>query len=141
MSLEQRLTIVGLGVDDLGVSTKFYEEVFGWSKLPSSSDTISFFQLNGILLSLYSRKGLAEDAQVSAEGSGFKGVTLAHNYRSEAEVDECFKNLEEKGAKIVKRPEKVFWGGYSGYVSDPDGHLWEIAYNPYLEMDLLGNVQ
>ncbi len=138
--MEQRLTIVGLGVSDLVTSTSFYEEAFGWKKLPSSNESITFFQLNGILLSLYPREKLAEDATVSHEGSGFKGVTLAHNTRSEEEVDQLINRLESKGVTVVKRPEKVFWGGYSSYIADPDGHLWEIAYNPYLPLDSKGNV-
>ncbi|MBV6644219.1 MAG: VOC family protein [Cyclobacteriaceae bacterium] len=139
MNPEQRLTIVGLGVQDLKESTRFYEEDFGWSKLDSSNDTITFFQLNGILLSLYSKEKLAEDATVSAEGSGFNSFTLAYNTRSKGEVDHLIQELESRGVRIVKRPEEVFWGGYSGYVADPDGHLWEIAFNPYLPLDSAGN--
>lgn len=137
--MEQRLTIVGLGVDDLVVSTKFYEEHFGWKKLNSSNENITFFQLNGILLSLYPREKLAEDATVDHHGSGFKGFSLAFNTRTKEEVDEIISKLEAKGVKIVKYPEKVFWGGYSSYIADPDGNLWEIAFNPYLQMDEAGN--
>lgn len=137
--MEQRLTIVGLGVNDLKVSNDFYENKFGWKKMPSSNDDISFFQLNGLLLSLYPREKLAEDAGVSHEGSGFKGFTLAFNARTEEEVDELINALESKGVTIVKRPEHVFWGGYSSYISDPDGNLWEIAFNPYLTLDEKGN--
>lgn len=137
--MEQRLTIIGLGVDDLMVSTSFYEEKFGWDKLSSSNENISFFQLNGILLSLYPREKLAEDANVSAEGQGFRSFTLAFNTRSEKEVDDLISMLHEKGVKIVKKPQKVFWGGYSSYIADPDGNLWEIAFNPYLPLDEQGN--
>lgn len=137
--MEQRLTIVGLGVQDLSASTTFYEENFGWKKTSSSNDQITFFQLNGILLSLYPRDKLAEDATVLSEGSGFKGFTLAYNTRSREEVDELIAKLEGKGVKIVKAPQEVFWGGYSSYVADPDGNLWEIAFNPYLIMDDDGN--
>lgn len=137
--MEQRLTIVGLGVNDLATSTRFYEETFGWKKLPSSNDGITFLQLNGILLSLYPRDLLAKDAGVDAAGEGFKGFTLAHNARSEQEVDDIIADLEQKGVKVVKRPQKVFWGGYSSYIADPDDNLWEIAYNPFLELDGQGN--
>lgn len=137
--MEQRLTIVGLGVSDLKVSTSFYEECFGWEKTESSNDNITFFQLNGILLSLYPSEKLAEDAGVEAAGSGFKGFSLAHNPRTKEAVDELFAELEGKNVKIVKRPEEVFWGGYSGYIADPDGNLWEIAFNPFLPLDENGN--
>lgn len=137
--MEQRMTIVGLGVSDLKVSTSFYEECFGWEKAESSNDNITFFQLNGILLSLYPSEKLAEDAGVDAAGSGFKGFSLAHNPRTKEAVDELFAELEDKNVKIVKRPEEVFWGGYSGYIADPDGNLWEIAFNPFLPLDENGN--
>lgn len=137
--MEQRLTIVGLGVSDLKIATQFYEEKFGWEKTTSSNANITFFQLNGMLLSLYPREKLAEDATVSHEGNGFKGFTLAHNARSKAEVDDIFLDLEQKGVEIVKQPEEVFWGGYSGYVADIDGNLWEIAFNPFLLLDENGN--
>jgi uncharacterized glyoxalase superfamily protein PhnB len=97
-------------------------------------------QLNSILLSLYPTDKLAEDAEVNPEGSGFKKFTLAYNCRSKVEVDQTIKDLESKGVKIVKRPQEVFWGGYSSYVADPDNNLWEIAFNPFLKMDDLGNV-
>jgi hypothetical protein len=138
--MQQRLTIVGLGVKDLKASTSFYETHFGWTKTRSSNDDITFFQLNGILLSLYNREKLAEDATVNPEGSGFKGVTLAYNTLSEQEVDDIIHRLSTAGVSIVKQPEKVFWGGYSSYIADPDGHLWEIAYNPFLPLDEEGNV-
>ncbi|GAB1856890.1 VOC family protein [Flavobacteriaceae bacterium MHTCC 0001] len=137
--MEQRLTIIGLGVNDLEKATKFYEEKFGWKKAASSSDSITFLQLNGILLSLYPSDKLAEDATISAEGSGFKKFTLAYNTRSKEEVDVLFADLESKGVKIVKKPEEVFWGGYSGYVADLDYNLWEIAFNPFLPLDDKGN--
>lgn len=138
--MQQRLTIVGLGVADLNIATTFYENAFGWKKTEASNENITFFQLNGILLSLYPRDKLAEDAGVSHEGSGFKGFTMAYNTRSKEEVDRFIEELEAKGARIVKRPEEVFWGGYSSYIADPDDNLWEIAWNPYLPIDEEGNV-
>ena len=137
--MEQRATIIGLGVSDLEASTNFYKEKFGWKLMTLSNDNISFFQLNGILLSLYPREKLAEDAKVSSEGSGFKGFTLAYNTRSKEEVDSLFEDLKRKGVRIVKQPEEVIWGGYSGYIADPDDNLWEIAFNPFLSLDEKGN--
>lgn len=137
--MEQRLTIVTLGVKDLKVSTAFYVEKFGWKKHDASNDNISYFQLNGILLGLYGLEKLAEDALVSHAGSGFKAMTLAYVTRTKEEVDTIFGELENKGVKIVKAPQEVFWGGYSGYIADPDENLWEIAYNPYLPLDEKGN--
>ena len=139
--MQQRLTIVGLGVNDLARANEFYENTFGWTKLPSSNDNITFMQLNGILLSLYPKDKLAEDAGVSPEGSGFKAFTLAYNTHSKEEVDTIFRDLDSKGVKIVKAPEEVFWGGYSGYIADPDENLWEIAYNPYLPLEANGDVK
>ena len=138
--MEQRITIIGLGVNDLDTASDFYEHKFGWKKMETSNESISFFQLNGVLLSLYPREKLAEDATVDAKGSGFKAFSLAYNTRSREEVDELIELLEAKGVVIVKRPEEVFWGGYSSYISDPDGNLWEIAFNPFLPIDADGNV-
>jgi len=137
--MEQRLTLVTLGVKNLKMSSEFYEDKFGWKKLKSSNEYITFFQLNGILLSLYPKEKLAKDAGVSCEGNGFKAFTIAFNTRTKEEVDELIEKLEAKGVKIVKRPEDVSWGGYSSYVADPDENLWEIAFNPYLPLDENGN--
>jgi catechol 2,3-dioxygenase-like lactoylglutathione lyase family enzyme len=133
--MEQRLTLVTLGVSDLPKARAFYEEKFGWTPLPASSEGIVFFQLNSVQLALFPAHALAEDAQVGADGSGFKKFTLAHNVSSEKEVDNLVSSLESRGVVVVKRPQKVFWGGYSAYVADLDDNLWEIAYNPYLLPD------
>lgn len=134
-----RLTMIGLGVNDLAVSRNFYENILELSPTASSNEDIIFYQLNGFLLSLHPRQLLAEDAGVDPEGSGFRGFTLAHNLRSDREVDAFFDNLKTKGVRIVKPPVKVFWGGYSGYFADPDGNLWEVAHNPFLPLDESGN--
>lgn len=137
--MKPRLTILWLWVNDLEVSSHFYEHIFGWEKTSASNENIRFFQLNGILLSLYWKQALAEDAGVSHEWSWFKAFTIAHNMRSKQEVDELIEELRSKWVKIVKEPQEVFWGGYSSYIADPDENLWEIAYNPYIEMDADGN--
>ncbi|MCG8306136.1 MAG: VOC family protein [Cytophagales bacterium] len=139
--MEPRLNILTLGVEDLVTSTNFYSEKFGWKKMKISTDQISFFRLRGMILSLYQREKLAEDATVDADGSGFKGFTMAYNARSKDEVDRIIEKLEKRGVTIVKHPEKVFWGGYSSYVADPDNNLWEIAHNPFLELDEHGIIK
>ncbi|WP_162053071.1 VOC family protein [Pontibacter pamirensis] len=133
--MENRITLITLGVKNLQRSRDFYQKVFGWKPLESSTESIVFFQLNGIQLALFPQESLADDAGVAADGKGFRGFSLAHNVRSEQEVDKLVASLEAKGAKVVKQPEKVFWGGYSSYIADPDDNLWEIAYNPFLPMD------
>jgi hypothetical protein len=130
--MEQRITFFTLGVNDLQVSADFYENTLGWKRSPMSTENIVFFELNGIHLSLYNREALAEDATVEPVGSGFKGFTMAHNVGSEKAVDDLINDLRNKGVTIVKEPQKVFWGGYSSYIADPDGNLWEIAFNPFL---------
>ncbi|WP_246853522.1 VOC family protein [Rufibacter aurantiacus] len=138
--MQPRITLITLGVSSVAAATQFYESVFGWERTPASQEGITFFQLNGLQLALFPTEELAKDAHVPAEGTGFKGFSLAHNLRSEEEVDALFQELQSKNVTIVKHPEKVFWGGYSGYFSDPDGHLWEVAYNPFLPLDEQGNV-
>ena len=139
--MEQRLTIITLGVSDLKKSIEFYERNFGWERVSSSTENIAFFYLNGIQLALFGKSELAKDATVDNDGKGFKGITIAYNTRSEIEVDKIIKRLKEKGVKIVKEPAKVSWGGYSSYISDPDGNLWEIAFNPFLLLDEKGNIK
>jgi hypothetical protein len=98
-------------------------------------------QAGGIVLALYPRLALAEDALTSPEGNGFSGITLAYNARSESEVDEIIRDLKAKGVKIIKEPQKVFWGGYSSYFADPDDYRWEVAYNPFSSFDESGNLK
>ena len=124
----------------MGKMRQFYEEVFGWEPTKASNNNITFYQLNGIQIALFGREDLAKDANMSAEGMGFKSFTLAHNLQSEKEVNSLFKKLVQKGASVAKKPEKTSWGGYSGYISDPEGNLWEVAYNPFMEYDEDGNV-
>jgi catechol 2,3-dioxygenase-like lactoylglutathione lyase family enzyme len=133
--MEPRVTLITLGVADLAISADFYENKLGWQRLPSSTDGVVFFLLNGIQLALFPQTDLAEDAGVQLVHSGYKSFSLAHNLPSEKAVDDLVAELEHKGVTIVKRPQKVFWGGYSGYFTDPDQYLWEIAHNPFLPLD------
>ncbi|MCE7733307.1 MAG: VOC family protein [Candidatus Heimdallarchaeota archaeon] len=128
--MKPRISMITLGVKDLQRSIKFYQEGLDFPKVDSEPE-VAFFNLNGTWLGLYSREALAEDAMVSADSSGFNNFTLSHNLSSEAEVDETFAQALSAGATESKPPQKVFWGGYSGYFKDPDGHLWEIAHNPF----------
>lgn len=129
--MEQRLSFITLGVSNLKTSIDFYENKFGWKRSEMSEEKIVFFQLNGFLFALYDRDELAEDATVDPSGDGFMGFALSYLTASEKEVDDLIENLRQQGVRIIKEPQKVFWGGYSSYVADPDGFLWEIAFNPY----------
>lgn len=138
--MEQRLTLITLGVTDLAASRAFYARL-GWRESSASQPAIAFFQAGGTALALFGAEALAEDARQPAGGgvSGFRGVTLAHNVRSKGEVAEVLAEAERAGARIVKPAQDVFWGGHSGYFADPDGHLWEVAWNPFLPLDGQGN--
>lgn len=136
--MKTRISMITLGVEDLSKSIIFYEDGLGFPRVESPPE-VAFFSLNGTWLGLYSRVALAEDATVSSEGSGFNGFTLAHNVSTETEVDEVIKQAVAVGATLVKPAQKVFWGGYSGYFKDPDGHLWEVAHNPFLWIGPKGN--
>ncbi len=141
--MEQRLSMITLGVADLETSKQFYEQVVGWTSA-HGPDGIAFFDLGGMVLSLYPHADLIKDmspGEASSFDSSYHGFALAHNARSEEEVDGIFSRLKANGAKIIKEPEEAFWGGYSGYFSDPDGHPWEVAYNPYWSILEDGRVQ
>lgn len=138
--MNQHLHIVTLGVRDLETSRKFYTETLGW-KSSRPQEGIVFFQAGGVVLALFPREELAKDAQISSEGGGSAGFTLAYNAQSEAEVDEIISDLKTKGVRILKEPQKVFWGGYSSYFADPDGNCWEVAYNPFFPFDEQGNLK
>ena len=136
--MQPRLSFITLGVADLERSMRFYNEVLGWSPFQDNGGIV-MYQLNGMVLSLYPQRELMEDAKAMDDGKGSR-ITLAQCMRSTEEVDAFFVHLKKHSATITKMPEKVFWGGYSGYFADPDGHLWEVAYNPFLAMDDVGNV-
>lgn len=128
--MKPRISMITLGVSDMDKSIRFYKDGLGFPQM-DSPPTVAFFTLNGSWLSLYQRESLAEDAMVSPEGSGFRGFTLAHNVTSQEEVHKVIDQAVSAGATLVKPPQKVFWGGYSGYFKDPDGYLWEVAHNPF----------
>ena len=128
--MEPRVSIITLGVADLGRARAFYEKL-GFRISSASQGDIVFFHAGAQALALYPRAALAEDAGISPVGSGFSGVTLAHNVRTKDAVAAVLAEAEAAGGRIVKPARDVFWGGHSGYFADPDGHLWEAAWNPY----------
>lgn len=129
--MEARVSFVTLGVRDFQRSVKFYRDGLGFPLSSASKGDVAFFKTGGVVLTLYPTDKLAEDAHVPPEGSGFRGVTLAHNVRSREEVSEVLALAAKAGATITKPAQDTFWGGHGGYFSDPDGHLWEIVFNPY----------
>ena len=131
--MEQRLTLITLGVADLRRSLDFYEKGLGWVRSEKSSGDMIAFEMPGIMLALYPIEELAEDVTVPYEPSRFSGMTIAHNVRSEKEVDELMAKVMAVGGSLLKQLQKVFWGGYSGYFADPDGYVFEVAYNPFWE--------
>jgi hypothetical protein len=141
MKMESRLNIVTLGVSDVVKAREFYERGLGWKASAASQGDIVFFQLGGVVLALYPRDLLAADATVKAEGSGFSGITLAQNVREKEEVSDVLNLAEAAGGKIAKPARDVFWGGHSGYFTDPDGHLWEVAWNPHFKLNERGEVE
>ena len=131
------VTVITLGVEALAASAAFYEGI-GFIKDPTSDESIVWFSTGGTMLGLYPWDLLAEDASVRPEGSGFRGVTLSHCLPSKEAVDDMYQSALAAGATPVKPPRMVFWGGYSGYFADLDGHLWELAWNPYRIVDDTG---
>ena len=129
--MEPRISIITLSVSDLPRSVAFYRDGLGLTLFDENTESIAFFWNRGTWLALYPREALAADVGISAEGSGFSGVTLAHNLRSREEVDALLDVAVSAGANLVKPAQDTLWGGYSGYFSDPDGYLWEIAWNPH----------
>ena len=138
--MEQRLSLITLGVADLDRSRAFYERL-GWRRSMAEATGVVFFQLGGIGLSLYPRDSLAADAQLSPEGGGFPGFTLAYNARTREQVDATLAEAVSAGATLLKRAEDAFWGGYSGYFADPDGFAWEVAWNPGLPIGDDGSIR
>jgi uncharacterized protein len=137
--MEQRLSLITLGVSDLARARRFYEEGLGWTR-NNAEDDIAFYQLNGLILALWTRPDLAEDSKANDTGATFSGITIAFNTRSHDEVDELLALAESSGGTILKPAQEVFWGGYSGYFADPDGHPWEVAWNPGWTIDDSGHI-
>jgi uncharacterized protein len=137
--MRQKLTLITLGVTDIARAKAFYNGL-GWKPSPKSMDDLVLYPLGGMLLALYPREALAEDVGIAAEGQGFGGLTLSFNARSKEEVDQVLAEVAKKGGTVVKPAQEVFWGGYSGYFRDLDGHLFEVAYNPFWPLDDDGNV-
>jgi hypothetical protein len=127
--VDQRVSLITLGVSDLARSRRFYEGL-GWTTGAEPDDDVAFFQAGGAIVALWDRARLAEDSVVDDAG-GWGGVTLAHNVRSPAEVDAVLDEAAAAGATIARPGAETFWGGYSGVFVDPDGHPWEVAHNPH----------
>lgn len=127
--MEQRVSLITLGVADLGRARAFYEAL-GWSTGAAPDDDVVFFQAGGMIVALWGREQLAADTGV-ANGAGWGGMTLAHNVRSPTEVDEVLAEADTAGGTVRRSGAETFWGGYSGVFVDPDGHAWEIAHNPH----------
>ncbi len=136
--MEQRISLITLGVADVVRARAFYEAL-GWvASRASKEGEVAFFQAGCMALALWGRRELAEDAGVKDGAPSFSGVALAWNGRSEAEVDRVLAEAAAAGGKVVKPGQRTFWGGYAGYFADPDGHLWEVAHNPYFTLEETG---
>ena len=143
--MDQRYSILTLGTADMARARGFYEGLLGWK--PFMTEGITFYDAGGFILGLFGHKELAEDANLSMGpiGEGYRGFAVAYNARHEEEVDALLALIETQGkshgAKVVKPAHKAFWGGYSGYFTDPDGNAWEVAYNPFWPIDDTGHLQ
>lgn len=127
--MEQRISLITLGVADLARARRFYEEGLGWQR-GNTHDEVAFYQLPGMILALWDRAALAEDAGVEHQPTGFAGIAIAYNTRSREEVDTMLEQFAAAGGRVTKPAVAAEWGGYSGYAADLDGHLWEVAWNP-----------
>ena len=137
--MEQRVSLITLGVRDLARARAFYEAL-GWTTGAAPDDDVVFFQAGGTILALWDRASLAEDSGVT-DGGGWGGVTPAYNTRSVTEVDSVIEEARAAGADIVREPGETFWGGYSGVFVDPEGHPWEVAHNPHWTVRDDGSVE
>lgn len=138
--MDQRVSLITLGVRDVAASRSFCERL-GWRAARASEDAVAFFQAGGVVVALFGRAALAADAGLADGSSGFGGVALALNQHTRAEVDRAMDDARDAGATILKPAADTFWGGYSGYFADPDGHAWEIAWNPHFPLDAAGIVR
>ena len=138
--MRQKLNLITLGVDDFERAVRFYESGLGWKRSPKSVDGLALFPLGGITLALHPRQDLADDTTLAYQPSAFAGITLSCNTKSQQEVDDVLEQVQKLGATIVKPAQKVYWGGYSGYFKDLDGYLFEVAFNPFWELDESDNL-
>lgn len=138
--MQPRLTLITLGTRDLARAVRFYEAL-GWSRSVRGAEGVAFFQVGGMALALWPRENLAEDAGVPAEGDGFRGFALAYNTASREETDAVLAGAVAAGGTLVKAAHDAVWGGYSGYFADPDGVLWEVAWNPGFTLLPDGNLK
>ncbi|SRR5258708_2532627 len=138
--MEQRVSLITLGVADLELSRRFYERL-GWKASSAGDGNVAFYQLPGMALALWSRASLAADAGVADAGPGFGGVALAYNVRTRDEVATILTEAEAAGGRILKPAAPAFWGGQTGYFADPDGHLWEVAWNPQFALGPDGSLK
>ncbi len=137
--MEPRLSLITLGVADVARARRFYEAL-GFKAGRASQESVAFLPAGGVVLALWGRGDLAADAGVDDSKPGFAGAALAHNARSEADVDKALAEAVAAGAKLIKPAAKTAYGGYAGYFADPDGHLWEVAHNPHFALDADGRV-
>jgi catechol 2,3-dioxygenase-like lactoylglutathione lyase family enzyme len=137
--VEQRVSLITLGVEDLARARRFYEAL-GWATRAEPDADVVFFQAGGMVVALWGREQLAEDTRARWSG-GWGGITLAHNVGSPVEVDGILSAAEAAGAMIARRGAETFWGGYSGVFFDPDGHPWEIAHNPHWTLSEDGSIE
>jgi hypothetical protein len=140
--LKAKLSLVTLGVEDIARSRRFYEEGLGWTASAQSNENVVFFQANGVVIGLYGRSALAEDAMVEVDGAAgaYGGAALARNELDRESVNAVIDEARAAGATITKEAQETFWGGYGGYFKDPDGHLWEVAHNPFFPLDEDGSI-
>lgn len=138
--MRQKFTLITLGVDDFQRSVDFYEKGLGWKKSDKSVDGLALFPLGGMTLALHPRYELADDTTLIYQPASFSGMTISYNAKSEQEVDEVLNLVVKLGGTLIKPGQKVFWGGYSGYYKDLDGHLFEVAFNPFWELDANDNL-
>ena len=139
--MEQRISLITLGVTDLARSRSFYEHGLGWQPSSASNEQVSFFQTGSMVLALYGKTALAQDAQLAPEGTGFGGIALAYNVRQREEVDAVLAEAQAAGATLLTSAQETDWGGYAGYFADLDGYPWEVAWNPHFPLLDDGSVQ
>ena len=139
--MEPRISLITLGVQDLPRAVRFYRDGLGWPKSSVGGDEVAFFQTGGVILALWPRQELAADARVRLDASGFRGFALAHNVASKEAVDRVLQEAVAAGGAVLRQAEDTVWGGYTGYFADPDGFMWEVAWNPGFPLRPDGSVE